>query len=113
MTKREKFEALRAKYIVARDAAEAMEMAMSEKYGNRRYLSNSERVRFDRLRAKQHKAGEAFSRHLDKISPRDWSYGVPAAWLYESLRFEDATRPANEPLSEVPPLSYGAVTPRT
>lgn len=62
----------------------------------------------------ERKAADRFFDLLREISPRNWySGGAPAHWVLRDLSFEDAIRPLTEPLSVVPPLSYGAHRPMT
>lgn len=108
---RVKFDALRAKYLAAREKRDAVDLALRVKYGGDyqdAWLKAGERTALDRLRAARDRAGDAVFEHVQAISPRDWSYGVPQTWVCESLTFEDAARPVGEALSVVPPLSYGA-----
>lgn len=112
----DKFIALRAKYLEKRRALDVFDIEMHSKYGPKRdlaWLSRGEKRRWEKHRLAADKAASVFYDYLTKISPRDWSYGVPTYWLYESLTYEDAVRPANEPLSVVPPLSLGSTVPRT
>jgi hypothetical protein len=113
---RERFDALRAKYLAARAALSDHDSSMRVKYGSRAetsWLSVGERKKLEALRAKVGKVGDAFVAYVASISPRDWSYGVPVSWLYEDLSFDDAVRPLSEKLSVKPPLSYGATEHRT
>jgi hypothetical protein len=113
---RAKFDDLRSKYRTAKQKLDEHDSAMRARYGGKyevAWLRVGERRTLERLRDAVDRAGTAFFAHLQAISPRDWSYGVPTHWLYEDLSFEDATRPADERLSIVPPLSYGSTVPRT
>ena len=113
---RERFDGLRAKYLAAREKAFAIDREFHARYGGgyqTRWLKAGERTRLEAARERQSKAQTAFYEHLQSISPRDWSYGVPSHWLADSLSYEDAVRPANEKLSVVPPLSYGSTHART
>lgn len=113
----ERFATLRAKYIEKRDARNTFEREIRWKYGDNRWstawIGRDERTKLERLRSAADKAASAFYDYLAEISPRDWSYGVPVHWLYESLTYEDAIRPTTESLSVVPPLSHGATEHRT
>lgn len=112
----DRFTALRVRYLEKRDARDAFEREIRWKYGDGwsdAWIGRGERTKLERLRAAADKAASAFYDYLTVISPRDWSYGVPTCWIYESLTYEDAVRPANESLSMVPPLSYGSTVHRT
>lgn len=120
MTPREKFDALRAKYVKARDALGAINVALHVKYGRGgsdgkdvpdSWLKTTELIKRGKARAKVDEAGDAFYAHLQAISPRDWGSGAPVRWLYEDLTWEDAVRPVGEKLSVVPPLAYGCTQP--
>lgn len=113
---RAKFDNLRKRYFAAREKFDDFERTLGGRYGHQRgwqnWLKTTEKRRLDQLRAAKDRERTKFLDHLERISPRDWSYGVPSHWLVESLPYEDAVRPANESLSVVPPLSYGATEPR-
>lgn len=112
----EKFDSLRAKYLAAKSKLDEYRSELRLKYGSEYrdfWLKDGERKRSDRLQASADKVSAAFFEHLQSFSPRDWSYGVPLAWVLEDLAFEDAARPAGETLSVVPPLSYGSTRPVT
>lgn len=111
---RERFDRLRARWLAAREKYQAIDRAASLRYGSsyqKSWLSAGDRTKQDRARDAMDKAGSAFFDHVQSISPRDWSHGVPAHWIYEHLSYEDAVRPKSERLSVVPPLSYGATHP--
>lgn len=115
-TPRERFETLRQQYLDADRKRDEHDSALRSKYGRGWrpwWLTAAEERAANRLRNAHDKASREFFGHLQSISPRDWSYGVPAYWLYEKLTFEDAVRPASEALSVVPPLAYGATVPRS
>lgn len=116
MTPRAKFDALRAKYLLARDKFDEYERRMRRRYGSEfvPYWGTAvEQKTIDKLRAAKDRGGRALFDHIQAVSPRDWSYGAPVRWLYEDLIWEDAVRPVGEKLSVVPPLAYGATSPRT
>jgi hypothetical protein len=109
-----RFQALRDRYLRADAALSALRSTFTAKYSgayDRTWLLKGERDREDRAVAAVDRAGAAFFAYLQSISPRDWSTGVPAHWLCEKLSYDDAVRPRGEPLSVVPPLSYGATRP--
>jgi len=111
-----KFVKLRAAYMAAKAKLDALSSQLTSKYGDgysSAWLKSSESTKLDRLREAADKHGDAFTDYVASISPRDWSYGVPCYWVRESLTFADVTRPANEQLSVVPPMAYGASRPRT
>lgn len=113
---RKKFDALRERYVARKAAREALSSELREKYGSeppRSWLTRGERAAVDRIDSAMDVAQIRFFVHLREISPRDWSYGVPAWWVYENLTYEDAVRPVGEKLSVVPPMAYGATAPRT
>jgi hypothetical protein len=106
-----KFASLRARYLTAVGKREELESRLTSKYSSawkRDWLSTAERHALERLGAAVDKASDAFFAHLQSISPRDWSSGVPVHWLYTDLSYEDAVRPVGEKLSVTPPLAYGA-----
>lgn len=116
MSDEAKFSLLRDAYVRARAQLDEYESTLARKHGSgwRPYwLKASEEKSLNSKRDAAHITGRKFYDHLAAISPRDWSYGVPIHWLYEHLTYEDAVRPVDEPLSVVPPLSYGATVHRT
>lgn len=115
MINKVKFDALRKRYLKAADALANLEIALSAKYGlssRPDWYTGAERKKLTALRERIDKATDAFTGHLGRISPRDWSYGVPVRWICETLSYEDAVRPTSEPLSVRPPLAYGATQAR-
>lgn len=116
MKARKRFDALRSKYLAAKAKREDQLVSFRARYGSEyqdSWLSPPDRKRKERLNAAVDKAGDALFAHVQAISPRDWSFGVPLCWVLSDLTFEDAVRPIDEPLSVVPPLSYGSTRPRT
>ena len=116
VTPREKFDVLRAKYLSAKAKRDDTDSRFVARYGSgyqNSWLNAVDRLALHRARTAVEKAGDALTEHVATFSPRDWSYGVPQSWVRESLTYEDAARPVGEPLSVVPPLSYGATKPRT
>jgi len=106
-----RWDALRASFLVADEAARAQEIAMRVKWGDagwRNWASKGEKSKLERLEDRRDKIGGKLFDLLQKVSPRDWSSGAPVFWIYRDLTWEDATRPANEPLSVVVPAPYGA-----
>lgn len=113
---RAKFDALRVRYLAAKEKFDEHCSAMRVKYGGDyqdSWLRAGERRAEEKIRGKVATAGDALFARVQAVSPRDWSYGVPVCWVYENLTWEDAVRPAGEPLSVVPPLSYGSTVHRT
>lgn len=111
---KQKFNALRAKYLAAKEKRDAHDSAMRARYGGDyqdSWLRAGDRSDEERLRSRVWKAGDALLDYVLAISPRDWSYGVPVIWVYEYLAWEDVVRPLGEPLSVTPPLSYGSTVP--
>jgi hypothetical protein len=110
-----KFDKLRERYLARTKKLDEHKLQIHSKYGDGwsdGWLANADRRKLESERDQVGKTGDAFFEYLTSISPRDWSYGVPSFWLYESLSFADAVRPVDEPLSVVPPLSYGSTRPR-
>lgn len=115
-TAREKFDALRLRYLAKQSKVDEQRAMFWSKYGGEykdHWLTRGERKKLDKLRESAEVASRAFTDHLATFSPRDWTYGVPVHWLLEKLTFEDAVRSVGEKLSVVPPMSYGATEPRT
>ena len=113
---RAKFDRLRARYVEAAARLDEADVEFAGRYGARyatTWLSRRDQQRLERLRAARRKAEEAIFAHVQAHSPRDWGRGVPQAWVCASLTWDDAVRPLGEPLSVVPPMSYGATAPKT
>lgn len=111
MNNRAKFDALRAAYLIKLKAYDEHSSAMRVKYGpsvHSTWLSSAERKKSDKLSAQLDAVGDKLFAHIQDISPRDWSYGVPSHWVLESLTYDDVVRPKSEPLSVTPPMAYGA-----
>ena len=106
----EQWNKLRADYLEADRAYHALDNELSYKYGSKHgyeWASTTERKKLEQLRKRKDRVGEKMFAILEKVSPRDWAHGVPAHWIYEKLSWEDAVRPANEPLSVTTPTAYG------
>lgn len=114
---RRRFEQIRERYIQAEEAYQEAEIKLGARWGHARnwktYLKAADRKRLERLSAAKEREKDKFFELLQRISPRDWSYGVPSHWVVEKLPYEDAIRPANEPLSVEPPMAFGATASRT
>lgn len=113
---RRRWDDLHAAYSIARDAYDQLEMQLSLKYGGsnlsswRSWIAKGERDKLERLRARLDKAGDKIYELLVRISPRGeaWLSGVPTWWVLNKLTWEDAVRPAGEPLSVEVPIAWGA-----
>lgn len=108
---RAKFDGLRARYAELTRKRDAHDDAMRAKYGSgysESWLKRSEALVLAKLRNAREVVGDKLFEHVQAISPRDWSRGVPMYWVLMDLTYEDAVRPLGEPLSVVPPMSYGA-----
>jgi len=113
---RRRWDELHAAYAVARTEADAFRLQLNRKYGSdsnlgwRTWLSKGDRDKLERLEAKVNRVGDKIVDLLVRVSPRgeSWLSGVPAWWLRERLTWEDAVRPADEPLSVEVPLAWGA-----
>lgn len=114
---RRRFEQIRERYIQAEEAYQEAEIKLGARWGHARnwktYLKAADRKRLERLSAAKEREKDKFFELLQRISPRDWTYGVPSHWVVEKLPYEDAVRPANEPLSVEPPMAFGATASRT
>ena len=113
---RARFELLRARYHAARAALDEADVEFQRRYGSgfeQSWLSPADQRRRERLRAVLHKAGESLFEHVQACSPRDWATGVPYVWVCGTLAWEDVVRPLGEALSVVPPLSWGALVPKS
>jgi hypothetical protein len=115
MNARERWDALHARKDSAADAFGSLERTLGSRYGWApgwdSWISNTERKALDRKRSAIRRVDAQIFKMLDKISPRDWHSRVPAHWVCENLTWEDAVRPLTEPLSVVPPCSYGSTEP--
>jgi hypothetical protein len=106
---------LHASYATAREAARAYESQLRSRYGYsdsrwRSWITRTERTKLERLEARADKIGDKIVDLLVRISPRGeaWLTGAPAWWIREKLTWEDAIRPASEPMSVVVPAPYGS-----
>jgi DNA repair protein RadC len=107
---RHRWDALHAAYVPAIEAARAMQRALEQKYQDTRWAGRGEQSKLETLRARADKIGDKIVDLIVKVSPRGeaWLTGAPAWWLREKLTWEDAIRPANEPLSVQVPAPWGA-----
>jgi hypothetical protein len=107
------FDDLRAKFLAAHKAARDEAITQSIKYGSERkarsWASRGEKTRLEKLESKRNKIGDAITGYIVQESPRGeaWKSGVPTYYLYEKLSWDDVIKPANEPLSSLPPPAYG------
>jgi hypothetical protein len=107
-TDRDRFDALRAAYLDASGALQAHVITLELKYGgSTQWASTTEKRKLEQLRARQHRAGDKLFALIQRVSPRDWSTGVPTCYVYGELSWDDATRPLAEPLAVSPPCAYG------
>jgi hypothetical protein len=110
---KKRFDALRAAFLAAHQAARDEAITQSVKYGSERdarsWASRGEKTRLEKLEKKRNKIGDAIVDVIVNESPRGdaWKSGVPSHYLYEKLPWEDVVRSADEPLSSVPPAAYG------
>lgn len=112
-TSRKRFDALRVQVLAASEAMRAERIAQSVKYGSeqnaRSFASRGEKSRLAKLTKRYSRLGDAVITIIVRESPRaeKWLSGVPTHYLHEKLTWEDVIRPENEPLSVVPPTSFG------
>lgn len=94
----------------ATEAKDEFDRQLHAHYGRYedQWLTKTQRAKLTALRAKEDKIGEKIFELVTRVSPRDWSYGVPVWWVRRELTWEDAVRPKNEPLSVVVPGSWGS-----
>jgi len=107
---KKKWDTLHAAYAKASEALLAYEIQLGGKHGHKfqtQWLSSTERKKLEKLRDAKEKVGEKIYELVDRISPRRWDQGVPSWWVRERLTWEDAIRPADEPLSVVVPGAFG------
>ena len=110
-TDKKRWDDLHAALAKAEAAELAYEIELGAKYGHNfssSWLSKGQKTKLESLRAKKNKIGEKIYELVERISPRDWSSGVPSWWVRSKLTWEDAIRPKNEPLSVVVPGAYGS-----
>lgn len=113
---RKTFDRLRARCLKTSETHSDFGSRMRLLYGpawERSWLSRQQSREWDRLKASKGRAEDAMFDYIASESPRDWSRGVPFAWVCRELSYEDASRPKTEALSVVPPLSYGSSEPVT
>jgi len=109
---KDRWDALRARYAVAIEAARAEERRQRIKYGDaswRAWSSRGDKNLIERLQKRADKIGDSIVELLVKVSPRGeaWLTGAPARWIREKLTWEDAIRPVGEPLSVEVPAPWG------
>ena len=110
---KKRFDAMRAAYLAAHQAAQSEAIHQAVKYGTERdarsWASRGEKTRLKKLEERRNKVGDKIVDLITQESPRGeaWKSGVPTHYLYEKLPWEDVVRPADEPLSSVPPAAWG------
>lgn len=109
---RKKWDSLHAALAKAQAAEDAFTTQLTRKYSGRyqsSWLTRTEREKEARLRDNRHAIGSKIVDLVVSISPRGdrWLSGVPSHWIATELTWEDAIRPASEPLSVIVPGSYG------
>lgn len=110
---KKRFDALRAAYLAAGEAARDELITQSVKYGTERearsWASRGEKTRLEKLEKRRDKAGDALTDLVAAVSPRGeaWKSGVPIRWIRQDLTWDDVVRPAGEPLSAIPPPAFG------
>jgi hypothetical protein len=110
---KKRWDDLHAAQAKAQEIEDEYERELRRKYGYegswRSWIKKGERDKLERLEAKTDKIGDKIIELLVKVSPRGeaWLSGAPSWWIRQRLTWDDAIRPANEPLSVVVPGSYG------
>lgn len=109
---KKKWDSLHAAWAKARAAEDELTTKFVRKYSGSyqdSWLTRAERTKKDKLRDKRSEIETKIFEHVVKISPRGerWKTGVPSHWVVTQLTWEDAVRPANEPLSVVVPGAWG------
>lgn len=109
---RKRWDKLHADYAAAKEKASDYRMELGRTYGHNfqsTWLKPAQRDKLDRLETRAGKMGDKIVDLIVQISPRGdrWLSGVPSWWIRDKLTWEDAIRPANEPLSVVVPGAYG------
>lgn len=107
-----KWDKLHADLEKAYEAKDAHERQLGAKYGHHfqlPWLGSGERKKLEQLQGRVSKTRDKIIDLLIKISPRGerWLSGAPSYWIARELTWEDAIRPAGEPLSVVVPGAYG------
>lgn len=107
---KKRWDDLHAALAKATEAKDAYDRQLHSHYGRyeTNWLTKTQRAKLEALRAKEDKIGEKIFELVTRVSPRNWSYGVPSWWVRRELTWEDAIRPKNEPLSVVVPGSWGS-----
>lgn len=111
-TDKAKWDKLHADLEKAYAAKDDYEIQLGVKYGHRfqlPWLGSGERKKLEQLRDRTDKIKDKVLELIVKISPRGerWMRGAPYWWVARTLTWEDAIRPADEPLSVIVPGSYG------
>lgn len=108
---KKKWDSLHVSGLKAVEALYEYESTLRSKYGKFEYswLTLSQRTKLDKLKERVRTNDSKVVDLLVKISPRGdkWLTGAPTWWIARELKWEDAIRPTNEPLSVVVPGAYG------
>ena len=102
------FSRLRGDYTRADKAYLDARSELERAYGTVWKAPSGKQKKLEPLSRRQSKASDKFYDLLRKISPRQWEQGVPTTWVLNNLSYEDAVRPADEPLQDFIPTAYGA-----
>jgi hypothetical protein len=102
------FSRLRGDYTRADKAYQDARSELERAYGTVWKAPSGKQKKLEPLSRRQSKASDKFYDLLGKISPRQWEEGVPTTWVLNKLSYEDAVRPADEPLQDFIPTAYGA-----
>jgi hypothetical protein len=102
------FSRLRGDYTRADKAYQDARSELERAYGTVWKAPSGKQKKLEPLSRRQSKASDKFYDLLRKISPRQWEQGVPTTWVLNNLSYEDAVRPADEPLQDFIPTAYGA-----
>jgi hypothetical protein len=111
MIDRDRFAAIRARWVKAREAERAYRLdVLHDRYRQTHppshWLTATARRRLEAFRRAQDRASDAMFALLARIGGRPWTSLIPHHWVMEELTFEDATTRGQ--LSAVPPRGYGA-----
>jgi hypothetical protein len=101
-----RFNAIRAKALETRAALDVMRGTLRVKYGDERWASPVEKLRLCAAQERYDRAADRMFALLAKAE-RDWTTGVPSAWVVCELPFRDAFAPVAETLTAEPPKAFG------
>ena len=102
------FSLLRGDYTRANKAYLDARSELERAYGTVWKAPSGKQKKLEPLSRREGKASDKFYDLLRKISPRQWEQGFPTTWVLNKLSYEDAVRPADEPLQDFIPTAYGA-----